>query len=202
MVKILGICCSPKIHGNTETLMDEAFKGAQSEGAETQLFRVSGKDIKPCQGCWSCRETGECQIQDDMQELYPAMLAANGIIFGSPIYFYGMTAQAKAIIDRTIAFPRPEKSLANKVGSVIVTAGSFGSADAVKDFYFYMVTRQIIPANYVAAYPERGSGVKHMEKCLKAAFDMGRQMVKIAQKGAVYPMDIPRTGFAFGTHTR
>ena len=137
-----------------------------------------------------------------MQELYDKLLAADGIIFGSPVYFYGMTAQAKAIIDRTIALARPEKSLANKVGAVIVTAGSFGMADVIKDFYFLMVTRQIIPANYVAAYPERGSGVKNMEKCLKAAYDLGRQMVKISQRGAIYPPDIPRAGFAYGTHTK
>jgi multimeric flavodoxin WrbA len=201
-MKLIGLCCSPNLHGNTETLMDEALKGAQAEGAETELYRVAGKNIQPCEGCWSCRESGECKIQDDMQELYSKMLAADGIIFGSPIYFYGMTAQAKTIIDRTMAFSKPEKSLANKVGGVIVTAGSFGLVDAVKDFYFYMVTRQIIPTNYVAAYPERGSGVKKMEKCLKASFDMGRQMVKIAQKGPIYPVDIPRTSFAFGTHTK
>ncbi|HSW59006.1 MAG TPA: flavodoxin family protein, partial [Dehalococcoidales bacterium] len=157
-MKLLGICCSPNVQGTTESLMAEAFKGAQLEGAETELFRAAGKDIKPCQGCWSCRETGQCRINDDMQELYAKMLAADGIIFGSPVYFYGMTAQAKAIIDRTIAFNRPERSLANKVGGAIVTAGSFGLADVVKDLYFYMVTRQIIPANYVAAYPERGIG--------------------------------------------
>jgi multimeric flavodoxin WrbA len=201
-VKILGLCCSPNIHGNTETLIEEAFKGAQFEGAETQLFRVAGKNIQPCQACWSCHESGECRIQDDMSGLYPELLAADGIIFGSPVYFYGMTAQAKAIIDRTIAFNRPEKSLANKVGGVIVTAGSFGLAEPVKDFYFYMVSRQIIPANYVAAFPEMGSGVKNMPKTLKAAFDLGRQMVKIALKGPIYPPDIPRTSFGYGTHTK
>jgi multimeric flavodoxin WrbA len=105
------------------------------------------------------------------------------------------------VIDRTIAFSRPERSLANKVGGVIVTAGSFGMVDAVKNFYFYMVARQMIPANFVAAYPERGTGFENMPKCLKAAYDMGRQMVKIAQKGPIYPADIPRTSFAYGTHT-
>jgi multimeric flavodoxin WrbA len=201
-MKLLGICCSPSKHGNTESLMEEAMKGALSEGAETEIYGVANKNIQPCQGCWSCRETGQCKIKDDMQELYVKMLTADGLIFGSPIYFYGMTAQAKAIIDRSMAFSTPAKSLANKVGGVIVTAGSFGMADAVKDFYFYMVTRQIIPANYVAAYPERGNGVKAMEKCLRAAYDMGRQMVKIAKVGPVYPADIPRTGFAYGTHTK
>jgi multimeric flavodoxin WrbA len=201
-MKLLGLCCSPNVNGNTETLIHEAFKGAQSEGAQTELYRVAGKNIHPCEGCWSCRETGQCKIQDDMQELYAKLLSADGIIFGSPIYFYGMTAQAKAIIDRTIALSKPEQSLANKVGGVVVTAGSFGLADAVKDFYFYMVSRQIIPANYVAAYPERGAGVKNMEKCLKASFDMGRQMVKIAHRVPVYPDDILRSGFAFGTHTK
>jgi multimeric flavodoxin WrbA len=201
-MKLLGICCSPNEKGSTATLMSEAFKGAQSEGAETELYQVAGKNIQPCQGCWSCQKTGACKIQDDMQDLSNKILEADGIIFGSPIYFYGMTAQAKAIIDRTIAFSKPERSLANKVGSVIVTAWSFGLVDAVKDFYFYMVTRQMIPANYVAAYPERGSGVKNMEKCLKASYDLGRQIVKIAQKGPIYPGDIPRSGFAFGTHTK
>jgi multimeric flavodoxin WrbA len=201
-MKLLGLCCSPNVRGNTATLMEEAFKGAQSEGAETELYSVASHNIQPCQGCWSCRQTGQCKIQDDMQALYPKILAADGIIFGSPIYFYGMTAQAKTVIDRTVALSQPAQSLANKVGAVIVTAGSFGLVDAVKDLYFFMVTRQIIPANYVAAYPERGEGVKNMEKCLKASFDMGRQIVKIAKQGPIYPKDIPRTSFAFGTHTR
>jgi multimeric flavodoxin WrbA len=134
-----------------------------------------------------------------MQGLYGKLLEADGIIFGTPVYFYGMTAQAKAIIDRTIAFGRPEKTMANKVGGVIVTAGSMGIVDALKDLYFYMVTRQMLPANYVAAYP-RGD-LKEMAKCMKAAADLGHQMVQIAAKKFEYPSQFGRSSFAFGTHT-
>ena len=201
-MKLLGICGSPNVQGNTETLINEAFNGAQAEGAQTELYRSAGKNIQPCQGCRTCFETGECRIQDDMQELYDKMMAADGIIFGTPTYFYNMTAQAKTIIDRTFALSKPGRSLANKVGGVIVTAGSFGMVEAVKDLYFYMVTRQMIPANYVAAYPESGTGVKNLEKCLKASYDLGRQMVKIAAQKFVYSGDIPRSSFAYGTHTK
>jgi multimeric flavodoxin WrbA len=160
---------------------------------------VAGKDIRPCDACYACGKTGKCHINDDMTELYEKLLGADGIIFGTPVYFYGMTAQAKAIMDRTIALGVPGRNMANKVGGVIVTAGSLGMVDALKDLYFYMVTRQMIPANYVAAYPK--SEMKEMQKCMKAASDLGIQMVRIISQKFTYPTDIPRSSFAFGTHT-
>ncbi len=198
-MKILGVSCSPREEGNTVTLLNHVLDGARSEGAQTELFSVSGKDIKPCDSCRACTKTGECIIKDDMQQLYPKLLEADGIIVGTPVYFYGMTAQAKAIIDRTISMNRPEKSLANKVGGVVVTAGSMGIVDALKDLYFYMVTRQMVPASYVAAYP-RGD-LRQMEKCWKAASDLGRQLVLIAAQDFRYPGQFARTSFAYGTHT-
>lgn len=198
-MKILGLSCSPRPKGNTISLLNIALEGATAEGADVELFSVAGKDIKPCDACQACAKTCICQIKDDMQELYAKFLESDGIIFGIPVYFYGMTAQAKAIIDRTICFGAPKQSLANKVGSVIVTGGSLGLVDVLKDLYFYMVTRQMIPANYIAAYP-RGD-FKQMEKCAKATSDLGRQMVLIARQKFQYPDSIGRSSFAFGTHT-
>ena len=127
------------------------------------------------------------------------MLEADGIIYGTPVYFYSMTAQAKAVIDRTIAFHSPKRSLSNKVGGVIVVANSQGTTDALKDLYFYMITRQILPANFVAAYP--GEDARKLKKCMKAAKDLGRQMVHIAEMKFRYPDEFPRPVFAYGTHT-
>ncbi|MFC1949548.1 flavodoxin family protein [Chloroflexota bacterium] len=200
-MKILGLSCSPRRQGNTDILLGEALKGAQQEGAEVELYSISGKDIKPCDGCGACNETGECHIEDDMQELYNKLLAADGIIFASPVYFYNITAQAKAILDRTIALNRPERSLANKVGGVVVTAGSLGLVDALKDLYFYMVTRQILPANFVAAYPGAKGDARKLEKGMKAAFELGQQMVQIAARKFEYPSQFKRVSFAYGTHT-
>ena len=201
-MKILGLSCSPRKQGSTVTLMNEALRGAQQAGAEIELYSVAGKNIQPCDGCGACNKTGVCIIQDDMQELYGKLLSAEGIIFGTPVYFYGMTGQAKAIIDRSIAFNRPERSLANKVGGVMVTAGSLGIVDALKDLYFYMVTRQMIPANYVAVYPGGKNELPKMEKCMKATFELGQQIVAIAACHFEYPRQFPRTHFGFGTHTR
>jgi multimeric flavodoxin WrbA len=130
------------------------------------------------------------------------MISADGIVFGTPVYFYNMTAQAKAIIDRTIALNRPERNLASKVGAVVAVAGSLGLASALKDLYFYFVTRQMVPANYVAVYGMAENDVKEMDKCMQACRDLGRQMVRIAAQNFQYPSDIGRPRFAFGTHTR
>lgn len=201
-MKILGLSCSPRKQGNTVTLLNEALKGAQQEGAEVELYSVSGKTIKPCDGCGTCMETGRCHIKDDMQELYQKLLAADGIIFGTPVYFYNMSAQAKIIIDRTMVTNHPDMSLANKVGGVVAVAGSFGLADAVKDLYFYIVTRRMLPANYVAAYAGPEGDVKKLEKGMQAAYDLGRQMVQIVARKFKYPPEFMGPFIAYGTHTK
>jgi multimeric flavodoxin WrbA len=200
-MKILGLSFSAREKGNTEILLEAVLGGARQQGAETELYRVAEKNIQPCDGCGDCFKTGECPIKDDMQELYERMLDADGIIFGSPVYFYNITAQGKAVIDRTIALGHREKSLANKVGGIVVVGGSLGLVDAVKDLYFYMVTRQMIPASFVAAYASNKGDVKKLEKCMKAAGELGKQAVMIAEKKFTYPEEIKSPHFAFGTHT-
>jgi len=201
-MKILAISCSPRKEGNTVTLLAEALKGAQQEGAGVELYSVSGRNIQPCDGCGTCMETGKCHIKDDMQELYPKMLTADGIIFGAPVYYYNMAAQAKTIMDRTMVTNHPDMSLANRVGGVVAVAGSLGLVSAVKDLYFYIITRRMLPASYVAAYAGPEGDVKKLEKCMKAAHDLGRQMVRIAAQGFKYPDDITVPSIAFGTHTK
>ena len=83
-MKILAVSGSPRKDGNTVILLNEALKGAQQEGAETELCSVSGKTIASCDACISCRKTGRCHINDDMQELYSKLLEADGIIMGTP----------------------------------------------------------------------------------------------------------------------
>jgi multimeric flavodoxin WrbA len=123
----------------------------------------------------------------------------DGIIFGSPVYYYNITAQGKAVIDRTIAMKGA--GLANKVGGIIVVGGSLGLIDAVKDLYFFMVINQIIPANFIAAYASQKGDVKKLDKCRKASEDLGIQMVKIAEKKFTYPENIKAQHIGFGTHT-
>jgi multimeric flavodoxin WrbA len=201
-MKILGLSCSPRKSGNTVILLEEALNGALQEGAETELFSVSGKDIKPCDGCWACFGTGKCHIKDDMQTLCDKMVEADGIIFGTPVYVYSMTGQAKIIMDRMLALNGPGRNLANKVGGVIVVAGSIGIIDPAKDLYFMMVMKKMVPANLVAVYASNKGDAREMNQGMQAAHNLGREMVQIAAKKFTYPDGFPRNFFAYGTHTR
>jgi multimeric flavodoxin WrbA len=201
-MKILGLSCSPRKAGNTVILLEEALAGAREEGAETELYSVSGKNIQSCDGCWVCVRTGKCHIEDDLPPLFNKMAEADGIIFGTPVYVYSMTGQAKIIMDRMVSFNTPQRSLANKVGGVIVTAGSLGIIDPAKDLCFYMVMHRMIPANVVGVYGTGKGDVRQMTKGMQAARDLGREMVQIAAKKFTYPPGFTRNHYAFGTHTR
>ncbi len=202
-MKILAISGSPHKNGSTVTLLNEALAGAKQEGADIELFSVAGKNIQPCDACNGHQKTRECHIKDDMQTLYQMMIEADGIIFGTPIYFYDMTAQMKAVMDRTIALGGMGRSLANKVGGVVAVCGSLGLVDALKDFAFYMMMRRMLPAGHVSAYAMNPDELKKMEKCMKAAHDMGRLMAALVKMNFKYPAEFSSPSvIAYGTHTR
>ncbi|MDK2924712.1 MAG: hypothetical protein PWQ41_486 [Bacillota bacterium] len=103
-MKILGIVGSKRKKGNTSCLVQEAIRAAQNEGAETELIFLGDYSIKDCTGCEGCKHTYKCVINDDMQKIYPLLLEADGIILGSPTYFYNISADMKAFIDRCYSF--------------------------------------------------------------------------------------------------
>jgi multimeric flavodoxin WrbA len=201
-MKILGISFSPRAKGNTVAMLTKALEAARGEGAETELYSIAGKNIQPCDGCWGCMKAGKCHIKDDTAGLFDKMLAADGLILGTPVYFWGMTAQAKAVIDRTIALYRPERSLANKVCGAVTSCGSLGMVDVLKDLSYYIVQRRMLPANQVSAYLGGPEDLEKMPKCLKALEDLGKQMVVLAKMNFKYPAEFVGGPGAFGTHTK
>ena len=88
-----------------------------------------------------------------------------------------------------------------KMGGVIVTAGSSGVIDTVKDLYFYFTFRRMIPANWVAAYPGGKDELRKKEKCMKAAWELGRKMACLTKKKFEFPSEFERSHFTYGTHT-
>jgi multimeric flavodoxin WrbA len=203
-MKILAISCSPHLNGNTVTILKEALRGAEEEKADTELFSVSGKSILPCDGCWACANTGRCHLGDDMGELYEKIVEADGIIFGTPIYFWGMTGQAKTIIDRTIALNRPGRNLTNKVAGLVVVCGSLGLVDALKDFSYFFIQRRMLPANQVSAYvtSDPGELIQNIPQCIGAANRLGRQMVALVNANFKYPEEFIERHGAYGTNRK
>ncbi len=99
-VKVLGIFGSPRREGNTELLLNEALKGAAREGAQVEELHLCEFRITPCTECLCCFKDGICVVADDMQGIYPRLLEADIVIITSPMFFYGITGWAKAMVDR------------------------------------------------------------------------------------------------------
>ena len=117
-MKILGISGSPRKNGNTSYLVKEALQAAKEEGFETEFISLSGLELNPCIACDMCKKESACIIVDDINEIMEKIEEADGLILGSPVYFGGVSAQTKMIIDRS----RPLRAgfkLKYKVGAAI-----------------------------------------------------------------------------------
>ena len=101
---IMAFAASPRKGGNTDILLDEVIHGLRSGGADVEKFRTHELDIQPCTGCGKCETLGRCVIKDKFQEIYDQLVACNGVVFASPLYFMNVPARAKALIDRCQAF--------------------------------------------------------------------------------------------------
>lgn len=184
-MKVLGIVCSPRLGGNTEILVQASLAKAREEGAETELVTLAGKTISPCDGCASCHETGECHINDDMQDIYAKLLEADGIIFGTPIYFWSLTAQAKALIDRTFIFSA-ERKLRNKAAGVVVTEGRAGGVSAVAVFNGFFILQKMRMVGETIGFGGSKKGIiRNDERGMERAEALGRSMVRYIQSGQI-----------------
>ena len=122
MKKILILEGSPRRNGNSAILSDEFARGAEKAGCSVEKVHIAGKKVAGCLGCNACyRNGGACVQKDDMAEIREKMLAADVIVLASPVYFYSMTAQMKAVIDRTYAF---YQQLEGKTFSFLITCGA------------------------------------------------------------------------------
>ena len=102
--KILILSGSPRAAGNSEQLCDEFMRGAQESGHTVEKIRVAAKKVAPCSGCYFCKNHGgQCVHKDDMAEILQKMIDADVLVLASPVYFYSIDAQLKAVIDRTVA---------------------------------------------------------------------------------------------------
>ena len=100
--KVLILSGSPRKDGNSDMLCNEFMRGAAESGNEVEKIRVAEKKIGFCTGCYACRNTGVCAIKDDMDEVMQKLIDADVIVLASPVYFYSIDAQLKALIDRTV----------------------------------------------------------------------------------------------------
>ena len=122
MKKVVILEGSPRRNGNSAILSAEFARGAEEAGCSVEKVQIAHKKIAGCLGCNGCyRNGGTCVQKDDMAEVREKMLEADVIVLASPIYFYSMSAQMKAAIDRTYAF---YQKLSGKTFYFIITCGA------------------------------------------------------------------------------
>jgi len=189
-MKVLGIFGSPRRGGNTELLLEEALKGAEKEGARVERIYLSDDTITPCKECHGCDNTGNCVILDDMEKIYPKLLEADVLILASPIFFYGVTAWAKALIDRSQALwarkyllkdPSLGKEGKKRKGffiSVGATKGLkvFEGAILTVRYFFDVLNAEYIGELLFRGVEAKGDILKHPE-ALRQAFEAGKKLV-------------------------
>ena len=186
-MRLLGIVCIPRKNGNTEILAKEALKAATEAGWQTDVFLIAEKEVAPCDACGVCFRTHACVIEDDMQELYGLMNQADGIIFASPVYFGSVSAQAKAVMDRTFAL-LGKRSLKDKVAGAIVATRRVGAVQARSLIYSFCIAHGMIVAGGGIGYGREpgdvlqgvGGGINF--SALEEARMVGTSIVRLGQK--------------------
>ena len=176
------------MNGNTEILTRIALEAAEQEGAETELVTLAGKDIKPCDACRACRQTGSCHIDDDFPPILEKMLEADGIILATPVYYGSATPQLKALIDRSgYSAGRRDgrRPFENKVGGPIVVARRAGQNFTYAQLmFFFMITGMIVPGStyWNIAFGREKGDVTQDEEGVRIVKYFGQKLAWLANK--------------------
>ncbi len=189
-MKVVAFFGSPRIGGNTDILLEEALKPVRAAGHEVVQYNLNVMNIKPCQDCGGCTKTGVCVLNDDMKEIYQSILSGSRFIIASPIFFYSVSAQTKAMIDRCQAF-WCEKYLLKKdipsgpqgrKGLLLVAAGmkkedAVTCADTVARIFFRTIS---VPKHEMvsALGAENKGDILSHQGALKEAFEAGKRLVE------------------------
>jgi multimeric flavodoxin WrbA len=190
-MKVLGIYGSPRQGGNSDLLLDQALEGARSAGAQVERLYVRDFTIAGCLECGGCDQSGACVIPDDMDQIYPRLLEAEVLFMSAPIFFYGVPAQLKALVDRSQAMwskrrlektPEQLKRYDGGRGYMIAVGATKGKTlfdgSQLMAKYFY----DALDMSYEGGLSYKGIEAKGMisdhPAALKEAYDLGVKAVR------------------------
>ncbi|KPK37465.1 MAG: FMN reductase [Phycisphaerae bacterium SG8_4] len=152
-MKVVAFNGSARKDGNTAILIRRVFGELKVAGIETELVQLAGKKIRGCTACGKCYQNKDkkCVVDDDiLNECLEKMVAADGIILGSPTYFADVTTETKALIDRAGFVARANADmLQRKVGAAVVAvrrAGAIHVFDSIN--HFFLISQMIIPGSF------------------------------------------------------
>jgi multimeric flavodoxin WrbA len=185
-MKVLGIFGSPRREGNSDTLMKAFLQGAAAAGAEVEEVFLRQLKISPCLEIYHCFKDGTCPIKDDMRGLYDKLSAADVVALASPVFFYSLSAQAKAMIDRSQALwarryvTKQDFPGGNRQGVLLVTGATKGrllfvGSRLVARYFFDALNVRYAAEILVRGVDEKGA-IEARPEVLEQARDLGRRL--------------------------
>lgn len=186
-IEVLAVQGSPRKEGNTDILLEEAIRGAREEGARVKKVVLVDLNISPCLAIYACKKAGQCAIKDDMIGLYESIDAFSRMILASPIFFYSVSATAKAFIDRCQARWVRRYLLKHRVESNIDRKGAFIAVGATRGkrlfegvrftvrYFFDAVDMEYADELLVRGVDQKGEIRQHPE-ILEEAYALGRRI--------------------------
>jgi len=185
-MKVAGIVGSPRKKGNTEMLTAHTLKAIAEEGLDTELIRLAGLDIRPCNACMVCRNEERCSIEDDLFPLYLKMKEADGIILASPVYFGSATALIKSLMERAGYISRFNgEPFTRKVGGPLVVARRAGHNFTLAQLTFwFQILGMVVPGStyWNIAFGREKGEVVNDEEGMKTAWNFGKNVAWAVKK--------------------
>ena len=173
---VIGFVGSPRRNGNTEILVDEVLAGAQDAGGTNSKVILDAMDIRPCKGCFACDKTGVCVQEDDMSQLVEQMKASQVWVLGTPIYWWGPSAQFKAFLDRWVSISREHFRGKRVVLTIPMGGGSESYArhtvGMLRDVFDYLGI-QLVATILAPGFGKKGE-VKTAQTVLEEAHEAGK----------------------------
>src|SRR5512139_3101132 len=152
MAKVVAFSGRSRKDGNTAILLDLVLDELKRDGIETEMIQLAGETLSGCIACYKCAENRDqkCAVVKDRANEYIAkMLQAEGILLGSPTYISDMTANMKALIERSTIVSRSNGDLfRRKVGAAVISVRRAGSTHVLSSInFFFLINQMIIPGS-------------------------------------------------------
>lgn len=158
-LRVVAFNGSPRADGNTSILVRHVLDALEREGIATECVQVGGRTVRGCRDCRRCFETGDrrCALGDDpVNDWIEKMVAADGIVLGSPVYFLDVTAEMKALIDRAGLVARANGGLfRRRAGTAVAAVRRSGANHAVDTLHHFLLYSGMV----VAGAPVIGVGL-------------------------------------------
>jgi multimeric flavodoxin WrbA len=185
-MKVVAFNGSPRKDGNTFILLNYVIREIEKEGIKTELVQLSGKELRGCIACYKCVENKDqrCAVKNDIaNDCIEKMIGADGIILGSSTYFYDVTPEMKALIDRSGFVSRANGGMyRNKVGATVAALRRAGGTHAIDSMNHFLLSQEFIIVGRAIGFGMVPGDVEKDEEGMQGVRMLGQRMAWLLKR--------------------